>query len=241
MTSWQGAKVLFHHEMRRSWVGLLITMVFFTYVSIVMMPIFNELLNEKASDDNVRWVGDLIYLTLLPSMGFLMNRSYMKYWQKDPFTRKIAYWRTLPIGLTSIVLARMLQLITVLSIVGALFFISQYLLLDELRALVTPCECVIFALTWIGYALTVGATYVIFEQLLSGKKYLAVCLSYILVFVVVAIISWLTDMELVLQTIKASQDHELIWPINSLLIGIIVTTTAGFWIRRKLASRNFMS
>jgi hypothetical protein len=241
MTSWQGAKILFQHEMRRSWIGLLITMVFFTYVNIVMMPLFNELLEEKASDENIRWVADLLYLTILPNMGFLMNRSYMKYWQKDPFTRKIAYWRTLPIGLTSMVRARMLQLITVLSVVGAFFFITQYLLQGELRTLLTPGEYLIFVLVWIGYALTIGANYVIFEQLLSGKKYLIVCLSYLGIFVVIAFVSWWTDSEVVFQTIKVSQDEEVLWPICSLLIGFMMTAAAGLWIRRKLALRNFMS
>lgn len=241
MTSWQGAKILFQHEMRQSWIGLLITMVFFSYVSIVMMPLFNEMLDQKASDENIWWVGDLLYLTILPNMGFLMNRSYMKYWKSDPFTRKIAYWRTLPIGLTSMVLARMLQLITVLSIVGAFFFIFQYLLLDELRTELTPGEYLIFALVWIGYALTISANYVIFEQLLSGKKYFAVCLSYLAIFVVIALISWWTDWEVLFHTIKASQDEDVMWPISSLLIGFMMTAAAGLWIRRKLALRNFMS
>ncbi|MFC5649382.1 hypothetical protein ACFPYJ_09600 [Paenibacillus solisilvae] len=240
MTSWQGAKLLFQYELRRSWLGLLITMLFFTYISIVMMPLFKELLDNKTSN-NVRWVGDLLYLTILPNMGFLMNRSYLKYWQKDPFTRKIAYWRTLPIGLTSIVISRMLQLITVLTIVGAYFFVSQYLLLDELRKLVTTGEYIFFALIWIGYALAIGSTYVIFEQLLSGKKYFAVCLGYIVGFAAISLISWLTDMEIVFRTIKAAQDQEVIWPIGSLLIGSGVTVAAGLWIRSKLAVRNLMS
>ena len=135
----------------------------------------------------------------------------------------------------------MLQLITVLAIVGTFFFISQYLLLGQLRALVTPGEYMIFALIWISYALTIGATYVIFEQLLSGKKYFAVCLSYIGLFGMIAWVSWLTDSEVMILTIKVSQKEEFIWPICSLLIGFSVTAAAGLLIRRKLALRNFMN
>ena len=87
MTSWRGAKILFQHEMRRSWIGLLGTMVFFTYVSIVMMPIFKESLDVKAS---TRIYGGWVILLIddFAQYGVLDESLYMKYWKSDPFTGK---------------------------------------------------------------------------------------------------------------------------------------------------------
>ncbi|QYR22616.1 hypothetical protein KZ483_06550 [Paenibacillus sp. sptzw28] len=237
MMNWRGANILFQHEMRRSWLGLLLTMLFFTYMSIVTMPLFTMVLQGEDGG----WAGDFVYLSVLPSMSFLMNRSLLKYWLNDPYTRKLAYWRTMPIGLTSIVLARMMQLVTVLVIVGIFFFTAQYLMLNELRELLSPGEYVYFALTWLGYSLAIGSTYVYFEQAINGKLYLIICIGYLILFGISVLVFWTADVQLLKSSIEAAQRHNVMWPAGALTLGAAVMIFTGIVLRKRLATRNLLS
>ncbi|RAP75019.1 hypothetical protein [Paenibacillus montanisoli] len=239
MTTWQGAWRLLRFEGARSWVGLLITMLFFSYVSVVMMPLFNELL-EKGGSSGYGWVCDFMYLSILPTMGFLMNRSVMHYWSSDPYTRKLAYLRTLPIGWNAIILARMLQHFVVLSIVALFFFTIQYAMLNELRGLLAPDEYILFALIWYGYALFAGAAYVYFEQTMEGGKYFAVCFAFLLIFALIGVLLWLLDTDLMFKTVEASRSHALIWPAGSLLLGAAGLVLSGLLIRQRNVTRNLL-
>lgn len=241
MTSWQGAMALLRFEGRQSWGGLLITMAFFTYIGVVMMPLFNDVLvNGESEGYAYRWVGDFLYLTILPTMGFLMNRRAFFYRSRDSYTRKLAYWRTLPIGWNAIVLSRMLQHAVVLTIVSAYFFTVEYALLNELRALLAPGEYILYALTWYGYALAAGSTYVYFEQTLKGKIYFAVCIGYMLVYALLCLLLWATGTNLFMRTIEASREHHYIWPVVALLLGTAVSAANGLFIRNRLRKRSLL-
>ncbi|WP_308638057.1 hypothetical protein [Paenibacillus silvisoli] len=239
MSSWQGAWRLLRFEAGRSWFGLLITILMFTYMCIMMMPLFENLL-EHGRGGGYSWACNFVYLSILPTMGFLMNRSVMRYWSCDAHTRKIAYLRTMPIGWRTIVMARMLQHVIVLTIVGLYFFSLQYLVLSELRELLEPGEYIVFALIWYGYALFVGATYVYFEQTTNGWTYLAVCFAYLLLFLLVGLLLWLSDTDFMYGTIEASRNHSFIWPVCSLLLGLAGMCLAGALIQRRNGSRNLL-
>jgi hypothetical protein len=239
MTSWQGAWTLLRFEGRRSWIGLLITMAFFTYVSVFLVPLFGEMLDQEKTG-GYAWFQDFMYLTILPTMGFLMNRNFMHYWSRDPYTRKLAYWRTLPISWNAIVIARYLQHAIVLTIVSAYFFSLQYALLSDMRELLSPGEYVGYALIWYGYALMAGATYVYFEQTVSGKVYFAVCAGYVLVYAAIIVVLGLTDTRVVVRTMDASRHHEWLWPVLSVALGAAVILLMGLLLRRRLAKRNLL-
>ncbi|NBD23913.1 hypothetical protein [Paenibacillus glycinis] len=238
MSTWQGALTLLRSEGRRSWGGLLLTMVFSAYISVVMMPLFQNLL-DHGGKGVYGWIGNFLYMTLLPNMAFILNRSVFHYWSRDPYSRRLAYWRTLPISWNAIVLSRMLQLCIVLTIVSVFFFTVQYALLNELRELMAPSEYIVYALVWYGYALTLGATYAFFEQTLGGKAYLAVCHGYLIFYLLIGVVLWRTDTDLLYRTIEASRAHEWAWPVVSLLLGAAATVLIGLLIRKQLAKRNF--
>ncbi|MBO7747651.1 hypothetical protein I8J29_26030 [Paenibacillus sp. MWE-103] len=239
MTTWQGAMTLLRSEGRRSWGGLIFTFVFFTYVAVVMMPVFQDMW-EKGTASRFGWLGDFLYLTILPNMAFVMNRNMMHYWSRDPFSRKLAYWRTLPISWNAIVLSRMVQHVVVLTVVAAYFFTLQYAVMSGVRELLSPGAYALYALTWYGYAMAAGATYVFFEQTLHGKVYFAVCLSYVAVYVLVGIVLWLTHTSLMFASIEAARDHRAVWPAVALLAGALATCLVARLARRQLAKRNLL-
>ncbi|MFC4810578.1 hypothetical protein [Paenibacillus sp. GCM10023250] len=237
MTTWQGAMTLLRSEGRRSWGGLVFTIVFFTYIAIVMMPLFQDMW-EKGAASRFDWLGDFVYLTILPNMAFVMNRSMMHYWSRDTYSRKLAYWRTLPISWDAIVLSRMMQHVVVLTLVAAYFFTVQYAAMSGLRGLLPAGSYVLYALTWYGYAMAASATYVFFEQTLHGKVYCLVCFGYVGVYAAAGIVLWLTDTSLMYASIEAARDHRALWPAVALLAGALATFLVARLLRRRIAKRN---
>ncbi|SDX73732.1 hypothetical protein [Paenibacillus sp. CF384] len=239
MTSWQGAWRLLRFDGSRSWIGLLITIVFVSYMIVVMMPIFDDL-HQHENTGGSFWGYDLVYLSILPTMGFLMNRSVLQYWGRDPYTRYNAYLRTMPIGWNTIILARLLQFIVVLTIVSLYFFTLQYVALNELRELMTPGEYVIFSFIWYGYAMMAGSTYVFFEQSVKGKIYMFICFCYLLLYALVGLMLWQADTHLMFTAIEVSRDHSILWPLLSVLLGFTVAALMGVLIWKRNTKRNLL-
>lgn len=240
MDIWQAAVRLFRHEVGRSWGGLLTTILFFVYFSLVMSPVLRDLIRDNDGGGSSSWIGDFLYVTLMPCLGFMMSRGMMKYWQNDPYTRKLAYWRTLPISLTSIVLARLLQQAVVLLIVAFFFFGVQYAFVKELRGMLNIGEYMLFILIWLGYSLAIGSSYIYFEQTVSGRQYLIVCIAYLVLYVIVVLGLRLSGVALLMETLQAAERHTIWLPAGMAIVGIAVMIASGIMLRKRLAVRSLL-
>lgn len=242
MSSWQGALKLFRHEMRRSWVGVLITIGFYSYIGFVLTVVLGDMLaSMKSGEGLVVFPVDFLMLTLLPNMGFVMNRTVFHYWKTNSFTRKIAYWRTMPIGFQSIVISRMLQLVAMLTIVGVYFFGLEYALVGELRETLSFGQYLLFALFWMGYALMMGSGYMFAEQCFSGRTYLLVCWGYIMLFILIVTGLWYLGFSPSLLSLELAEANN---PAGALLLiaaGIAAILVSGHFIRQKLERRSLIN
>ncbi|MBB3114543.1 hypothetical protein FHS18_006664 [Paenibacillus phyllosphaerae] len=243
MSSWQGALVLFRHEMRRSWVGIVVTMAFFTYIAFALMLVMGETIGEQASGEtsNEAWFIDFMFLTLLPNIAFTMNRTAFKYWSTNPFTRKLAYWRTMPISLDSIVMARMLQLVVTLALVGIYYFAIQYAMVGELRDILTIGQYVLFILPWMGYALLVSSLYMFAEQTVNGKIYMVICILCIVLYALLVLGLWWIDLQPVSLTLQWAKEGNGLPAIVMLMAGAAVLLAAGHVVRNKLLKRSLIN
>ncbi|MBW7476889.1 hypothetical protein K0T92_19410 [Paenibacillus oenotherae] len=237
MSDWRGAMYIFRNEMRQSWIGVVITVLFFIYVGLIITPNINEMIMDKGED--LSWIGDSLYLLLVPFMGFLMNRTIFRYRTDDPFTRKITYFRTLPISLNAIVLARMIQSIAVSVPVAVFFYTFQYIISDELNTLLSVDQYMYFVFFWFGYSIIGGCIYVYIEQAYNGKIYFISSLLAMLLYTVIAILLWANQTEFLLWSLHAAKNEELAWPILANVSAIAALLLTGILIRRRLASRDF--
>ncbi|MFC4099200.1 hypothetical protein [Paenibacillus xanthanilyticus] len=241
MSSWQGAIRLFRHEMRRSWVGVLITIGFFTYIGFVLTMVLGDLFEGRgAGEELIVFPADFLMLTLLPNMGFVMNRTLFHYWKTNSFTRKIAYWRTMPIGFQSIVLSRMLQLVVMLSLVGVYFFGLEYALVAELREALSFGQYLIFALFWMGYALTFASGYMFAEQCYSGRTYLLVCWGYVMLFALIVWGLWALDFSPTLLSMELAEAGNPAGALIMVVVGIGALLVSGHYIRQRLERRSLI-
>lgn len=239
MSDWQDAWYIFRSEMRQSWMGVLFTLLFFSYFGLITMPNFIEMMVQEDPNTDIGWITDFLYLTITPIMSFLMNRSIYRCRTDDPFTKRLAYYKTMPISLNAIVIARMLQMFAVLITVGTFFYSLQYALADRLRELLSIEQYLIFVFIWIGYSITIGCVYIYFEQAHSGRVYFNISLLFFVPYIILGILLWVYRPGILFHLILVAKNMEIIWPIlmNVFAVGVVAVTAV--MVRRRLAARDF--
>lgn len=186
MSEWKGAWFLAKHEMLKDRWRSLITLAFVFYLLIFSIPLFTADL-EGESTISFTWATDFIYLSLLPCLGFVFNKTMMGYWKNDSYTKKLAQWHTMPISSKQIALGRLIQLTIVLFIAQLIFFTLQYtaLYLDHVN--IHILDFAMYSLFWFCYSLTVATSYVYWEIGHTGKRYFLMSLIYNFGFLILTI------------------------------------------------------
>ncbi|UVI28973.1 hypothetical protein [Paenibacillus spongiae] len=242
MTSWQGAWRLYQHELRHSWAGLIFSILFYAYIALIISPSMGELFQAAEDSEQIwKWLIDFFYLTILPNMGFIMNRVMFRYWHNDPYTRKLAYWRTMPIGLLSLVISRMILLLTTLLIVGTIFFTLQYFLVGGLREAMNPGQYLLFAACWWAYSLIAGSLYMFFEQAYNGKVYFIICLCSLLIYFPLLMLCWWIGFHPVSDSMQLAQNSNPIGAIVMLIAGAAAFMASGHFVKNKLGTRSLLN
>ncbi|MFC5407210.1 hypothetical protein [Cohnella soli] len=156
---------------RRERMGMLFTFVFALYTGGIISLSLNETLGGGADAAAGNGLTDWLYVTMFPIFGTVMNKSSFGMWRDDNFSKRLAYWRTMPIPLEAIVKARFLQMLYVLPSIGAAFVLMQYVISDKFREVLSPVQLVEFWLVWIGYSIAMNGLIILCEFCYSGKRY----------------------------------------------------------------------
>jgi len=244
LTVLQSARRLFQHEMLRSWGGIVVTMIFYVYLAVVFGPFLSLLFQAQAQGKPIEWWhwgADFVYLTILPNMAFMMNRTMFHHMKSDSYSRKIAYWRTLPIGISAIVIARMMQLVVVLFLVGIFYFSLQYLVNSSARELMTLGQYLLYMSFWLGYSLAMASTYMYFEQAFSGKIYFTICCLYFVFYGAVLSILWWINIKPVNLSTEWAVQNNWIGAAVMLAIGFMSLFVSGHFVRKRLEKRSILN
>ncbi len=240
MNIWRGAWQLVRFELKTGWGGIIITGILFAYMAIMGMAFMDDLFTGELSR-GASWAPDFIYLAVLPNMGFLMNRTVLHYWRDDPYSRKLAVWRALPIRVQHIVVGRLLLLALIALPVALLFFGLQYGLSGSVRDTLDPIAYANFSLFWVAYSFLVGTLYVYGELGFSGKNYFILCCASFLVYGPLTYLLWLsgeTAIERVLRAAAAGSWLPALCAWAVALLGIVLLRGA---IERRIRSRDLLS
>lgn len=157
--------------MRLERIGMLITCIFGMYVGIAVSISLEVIITHKDFHVAQNWVVDWMYVVIIPILGCCMNRTNLGIWRDDAYSKRMARLRTMPIPLTSILKARMLQSFALLFGAGGLFFLTQYLVSPVLRLAASPLEWIGFSVLWLFYGMIANALLIYFEIGYSGKVY----------------------------------------------------------------------
>lgn len=238
MSVWRGAWRLVCYEWNRGWAGVLVTMLFATYMVFSTMPLFNYT-EELGQGDRavVFWAGDFSMLVVLPCLGFLMNRTTLRYLREDYVTRRIAYWRTLPITSRHIAAGRLMMMVTVLLPLWLYYFTLEYSVVEGLRSMMTIAEFAGYALFWLGYAIVVSVSYAYWEVGYSGRIFFIICFVYMAMFVAVSVTVTMSGGSIIFALTGQFRSGNW-WPgAASLTAAALAIAFGGRIIRRRLERR----
>lgn len=201
-----------------------------------------SMLDKVLGEGEIRIIADVMMCTFVPMLGFTFSKRTMKYLSEDTYTRVLAYMRSLPVPVTVVMCKRKLQAAGSFALNGVMFFGLLYAASPNMRQEMPFTDYLAFALTWIGYGLTVTGLYVFIEMLYSGKVYCLYIFLFMGLFIGLAVLVGLTGGNLFLYSITVSQEWGLLSPLmwSTLLLGTLSVQLFSKWTIHRLKSRDLV-
>jgi len=233
---------MLHGEIRGDKWKLIYTFLF----SVLLMSYFGFfiglLLNESLGKSGRNVIVDFMLLFMVPILGFTYSRRSFKYWSEDPYTKMLAYLRSLPIPLPVIICKRKLQSLFSFSFNGILFFGLMYLMGSDLRIHMSLLPYIVFALTWIGFGLMMTGVYIFIEFLYSGKVYCGVTFLIMLGSAGIAALVNLSGGSLLFYSVSCSKNYEFLSPLmwGTLITGALSVQMFSSWTIHRLKKRDLV-
>lgn len=218
------------YMIRREWIGVVVTLVFALYVGGFLSLPIDDMLKEAEAPAVLIGTTDWIYLTMFPCFGMVMNKTVFAMWRDDFYTKRLAYFRTMPIPLSAIIQFRIIQSVIMLVLIGSVFLLLQYLLSPSLREAASLSQWFTAGLVWLFFSILVNAAYTYLELGFNGKRYAQMYLAMMLgLAIVVSLLTW-QEIHLFLEVLQlAKSDFALGWVALFMLLAI-----AGAWLGYRL-------
>ncbi|MFC4601207.1 hypothetical protein [Cohnella hongkongensis] len=177
---------------RRERFGMLFTFLFAVYLGAINSTAVDGILDgDKQMPTALHGFLDFLNLTMYPIFGLVMNKSSWGMWRDDYYSKRLAQWRTMPVPVSAIVWARMLQSGVMMPIVAGIYLLLQYAISPQLRGYATPVQWLENGLIWLAYATIIVVLLIGFELGFTGKQYFLMYLGIMaLAGVIVTVLTW---------------------------------------------------
>ncbi len=239
MRGWRAVRMIIAFEMRREWTGVLVTFLFACYFGIIFSGSAIDPLDRSGAARFYDGVRDWVYLFGFPLFGSMMNRTIFGYWRDDPFTRRIAHWRTMPIPLSAIVGARYAQAVLMTAVVGSGFIALQYAIHWGFRERVELSEWVAAGFVWVAYGFVIQSAYILLELGFAGKTFVKWYLGYSIVLALLCVLLAWQDVSVFDEVLAASTARPLVWPAVALVAAVAALWTGSRLTLRQMQRRRY--
>ncbi|WP_438347799.1 hypothetical protein ACP8HI_19320 [Paenibacillus sp. FA6] len=218
---------------------VIVSLIFMGYIGIMISTL---IAGQYEHQNELDPLADMLLLTLIPMLGFYYSKKSFKYLTEDSYTQMLIYFRTLPISPQVIMCYRYIQMFIALTMNSVIVFSIIYGVNYQLRSEMSIGAYICFALTWIGYALVFTGIYIHLEFTSSGRKYFWLSMVIMGMTFIVGIIIWLLDGNLLLYTVRMSQEWGILSPImwGALVVGVISLALLGKLTLRRLQHRDLL-
>jgi len=239
LSVWQGAWYIAKSELRSDRWKILITFGFVLYVLLFSIPLFMGEFEEQARSMS-SWAADFLYLTLLPCLGFVFNRTMFSYLKNDYYSKKLASWRILPITTRQMALGRLQYLTLIMTASLLIFFTTQYIFISLNGFSINLIDYALYGLLWYCYSLTIATAYVYWEIGHTGKRYFWVNAIYLVFYLVFTVcLTFINSGSIVTQSFHTIENGNW-WIVIVALVVLVIALMAGMrQIERRLDKRNY--
>lgn len=184
---------------------------------------------------------DMYFLGITPSLSALfMSGPYLslRTIKEDPFGRRMAFLRSLPIPILVLVRSRMLIMLATFLPLTLVFYSSIYLSLSLFKPDAVYLSTFLdhfgpIAVTWTGYALLLGGVNTYVEYGTNGRMlYVTALISYLLLGAILSLVYFFSPKGVFGWSFDLVQNYGWLAAASSLMIGI-----AGYIVWQQLLAR----
>ncbi|CAM3682719.1 hypothetical protein COLU111180_02755 [Cohnella lubricantis] len=239
MNGWQAVRTIIAFELKRDWLGVLVTVVFALYFGVLYSGLTEPPEDGSSVSNMLNGMRDWIYLFALPLFGCVMNRTCFAYWRNDPFTRRFAHWRTMPIPLRAIASARHVQSILLLHLAGGLFIAVPCLLNPSWMTVGDGASWIPGGIVWIAYALIVQTGYIYMELGFSGRTFVKLYLGFVAITGVLSTLLAWQGVSLYLEVLRLADTQPVLAPLAAITAAIAAIKLGHEMTVRRMQNRSY--
>lgn len=236
-------RMLVRQETRKLLLPALLTGILFAFLGAVTGTMFLGLGDADRMQGAARVVGniaaDLVTVSMTCTLGFVFTRDYLSFYWSDAFSRRLAFYRKLPVTDKEIVAARYLVFLITIPPMALCYFAGMYVPV-QWEHLVTGTEFVQAALVWLGISLAGGSGFMYMEQGMPGKAYMELTLLVVFGLLLAVVVLNLSGIHLVGGSVALVRS----WGIGASVAGIAAGGAVAWGVAplivRRLASRDLI-
>ncbi|WP_096200199.1 hypothetical protein [Bacillus sp. FJAT-45350] len=235
-------------ELKSQWGAIALTLVVTIFFALLSATLLDQSVRKLFGTETTFYnhtLLDIIFLVLTPSFAAVyMSRPYLNIQtiKDDPFSKRMALFRSLPIPVTTLSLSRTLLMVVTLIIMSFAFYLTITISLpSNFFELMTTVEYLIFILFWLGYALAIGGINPFIEYGTNGKVLHLVPWVFIVVFLITIFIFYnLVGQGIVETVLVLIKSHG--WPLAaiSLFVGVCGSFIWNKLLTIRLSRRDYL-
>jgi len=224
--------------------SILATILFAGISSLSLEQSIMNVLDIERMNDRF-FLSDFMFIVFTPVLATIfMSGPYLNYKtiKEDPFSKRMAVYRSLPIPIKVLALSRTILMLMTLLLLSIVFYTTiTFLLPNRIFEYLTISEYLVFIVIWLGYALSLGGAHTYLEYGTNGKvlHLFPYILIFLLVFVFYLFYSFV-EKGIVEYTILLSIN--IGWPIAFLflIIGMVGCVLWHTLLTKRLSTKDYL-
>src|SRR5699024_895317 len=166
---WKDAWWLTKKEINMQLSGILVTFIVAIFIGFLTTSYLYTLVQSMFVNQEAHlnfFILDLIFLGITPTFAAVfMSKHYLQFqtMKSDPFGKRLAMYRSMPISIDILTLSRILFMLIILFINSLLFYVVIYIALPG-DVYLDQKLLLAFSLFWFGYALMLGGVNTFMES-----------------------------------------------------------------------------
>ncbi len=234
-------------EIRMLFPAYILTFAVTVLLGLFSITFLKELINTLAGYQN-HFNGvsvDILFVFLSPCLSIVFLSSpylSLKTLKEDPFGKRIALFRTMPVPIKVLTKSRMLLMLITLLILSTTFYTTIVIGIRDIYHLVfTTQQLVSFLLFWFGFSLTIGGLNVYIESGTNGKMLYIFSFLYSLTIVSFIIVFNLNTKNSVVEKVAEwTQQYDWMPSVVMIIIGLLSYNIWGIILQKRLSKRDYL-
>ncbi|MBD8069829.1 ABC-2 transporter permease [Bacillus sp. PS06] len=235
-------------EVKAQWRALAITFVVTIFLGLITSNLLEQMVQHLFGAESPFYnymLLDVIFIATSPAFGAVfMSMPYLSFQtiKEDPFSKRMAFLRTLPIPVPILALSRMVFMMITLVVISLAFYVAMsFALSDGFFGNVTLAEYWMFVLFWFGYALTLGGINPVIEYGTNGKVLHIVPWFFIVIyFLTIFLFYRFMDQGVAEWVLLLIKSHGWLVAVIPLLVGVGSSVVWNKLLARRLARRDYL-